>query len=190
MFKNHTHAHTHSLPFVCKDVQDPTFPNWKWKAWLTLSLSFPAAPPSCLEHRGVQGVGTLTYNAEASSLYVTPATKPGTYSQAGLQKWKTLMRRTLWLLSISSPTFGVTCGIKLSAVWALKIAFTILWTLEYIFQNYSFFCYWVWRPLLIRYVYFELLLLIHFIHMYPGLFRICMHVYTYIHTDICMYTYI
>lgn len=69
----YTHKHTHcsSLPCVCRDEQDCTFPNWKWKAWLTLSLSFPDATPFCLEQRGVQGIGRLTYNAEASSFYVT-----------------------------------------------------------------------------------------------------------------------
>lgn len=135
MFKNHTH--TCFLPPLCVLRWAGLHPNWEWKAWLTLSLSCPAAPPFCLGYREVQGVGTLTYNAEASSLYVIPVTKAGTYSQTGLRRWKPLKRRTLRLLSISSQTFGVTCGIRLPAVWALKTFFTILWVLEYIFQNCS-----------------------------------------------------
>lgn len=135
IFKNHTH--TCFLPPLCVLRWAGLHPNWEWKAWLTPSLSCPAAPLFCLGYREVQGVGTLTYNAEASSLYVIPVTKAGTYSQAGLRRWKPLKRRTLRLLSISLQTFGVTCGIRLPAVWALKIFFAILWVLEYIFQNCS-----------------------------------------------------
>lgn len=128
---------TSFLPPLCVLRWAGLHPNWEWKAWLTPSLSFPAAPLFCLGYREVQGVGTLTYNAEASSLDVMPVTKPGTYSQAGLRRWTPLKRRTLRLLPISSQTFGITCGIRLPAFWALKLFFTVLWALEHIFQTCS-----------------------------------------------------
>lgn len=143
-------SHTQPSSLPCALRWAGLHPSWEWKAWLTPSLYFPAALLFCLAYREVQGVGTLTNNAEPSILYVMPVTKPGTSSQAGFRRWKPLKRRTRRLLSISSQTFGVTCGIRLPVVWGLKIFFTILWALQYIFQNCS--VIGCWRPLHIGYV--------------------------------------
>lgn len=122
-------THTSFLPPLCVLRWAGLHPHWEWKAWLTPSLSSPAAPG---------GAGRWSINIQCwGILSLRNACNQTRCRQAGLRRWKPLKHRTRRLLSISSQTFGVICGIRLPAVWALKIFFTILWALEYIIQNYS-----------------------------------------------------